>query len=127
MGVGATIRRPVPRVTVLDEYLSTLDEPTRVAFERVRNVALEAVPDAEEGKSYGMAALKHRGKPFLGFLATKKHLSVFPFSSDVIDAVRDRLTGFDVSKGTIRFTVDNPLPEDVVRDIVNLRAEEIVD
>jgi uncharacterized protein YdhG (YjbR/CyaY superfamily) len=112
-------------VAVVDEYLEGLDEPTRVAFERLRDVALEVVPDAEQGKSYGMAALRHRGKPLLGFLAAKQHLSVFPFSTEVVDAVRDRLDGFDLSKGTIRFTVDNPLPDDVARDIVRLRAEEI--
>jgi uncharacterized protein YdhG (YjbR/CyaY superfamily) len=39
--------------------------------------------------------------------------------------VRDRLVGFDLSKGTIRFSVDEPLPDDVVRSIVLLRAQEI--
>ena len=46
---------------------------------------------------------------------------------EVVDAVRERLDGFELSKGTIRFTVDNPLPDDVVRDIVRLRAQEITD
>ena len=109
----------------MDEYLTGLDEPTRLAFVRIRDVALEVVPGAEQGKSYGMAALRHRGKPLLGFLAAKQHLSVFPFSTEVVDAVRDRLPGFVLSKGTIRFTVDNPLPDDVTRDIVRLRAAEI--
>lgn len=109
----------------VDDYLATLDEPEHRAFERVRDVALEVVPDADQGKSYGMAALRHRGKPLLGFLAAKQHLSVFPFSPEVVDAVRERLDGFELSKGTIRFTVDNPLPDDVVRDIVRLRAKEI--
>jgi uncharacterized protein YdhG (YjbR/CyaY superfamily) len=40
--------------------------------------------------------------------------------------VSDRLSGFKLSKGTIRFTVDRPLPDDVVRDVVMLRVEEIV-
>ncbi len=112
-------------MAALDEYLAGLDERTRAAFERVRAVALEVVPDAEQGTSYGMAALRHRGKPLLGFLAAKQHLSVFPFSPAVVDAVRDRLDGFDLSKGTVRFTVDHPLPPDVTRDIVRLRAAEI--
>lgn len=115
----------MPTVTAVDEYIAGLDEPVRFAFERLRDVALEVVPDAEQGKSYGMAALRHRGKPLLGFLAARQHLSVFPFSPEVVDAVRDRLTGFDLSKGTIRFTVDHPLPDDVARDIVRLRAQEI--
>ncbi len=72
-----------------------------------------------------MAALRYRGKPLLGFLAAKQHLSIFPFSTEVVDGVRDRLLGFDLSKGTIRFTVESPVPDDVLRDIVRLRAQEI--
>jgi uncharacterized protein YdhG (YjbR/CyaY superfamily) len=73
-----------------------------------------------------MAALTYKQKPLLAFLAAKHHLSIFPFSSRVVDAVRDRLTTFELSKGTIRFTDAIPLPDDVVRDIVRGRLEEIV-
>jgi uncharacterized protein YdhG (YjbR/CyaY superfamily) len=73
-----------------------------------------------------MAALTDKQRTLLAFLAAKHHLSVFPFRSRVIDAVRDRLTGFELSKGTIRFTVAMPLPDEVVRDIVRHRIEEIV-
>jgi uncharacterized protein YdhG (YjbR/CyaY superfamily) len=109
----------------VDDYFGGLDAATRAAFERIRSLATDLAPDAEQGTSYGMAALKYRKKPLLGFLATKGHLSVFPFSSRVVDAVRDRLPGYELSKGTIRFTVETPLPDDVVRDIVRLRIEEI--
>jgi uncharacterized protein YdhG (YjbR/CyaY superfamily) len=39
--------------------------------------------------------------------------------------VRERLTAGDLSKGTIRFTVEAPLPDDVVRDVVRHRLDEI--
>jgi uncharacterized protein YdhG (YjbR/CyaY superfamily) len=61
----------------------------------------------------------------LGSAAAKRHLSVFPFNSRVVDEVRDRLAGFHLSKGTIRFTVEKPLPDDVVRDVVALRLAEV--
>ena len=109
----------------MDEYLDGLDPATRAAFARLKDLAVELVPEAEQGTSYGMAALRYRGKPLLGFRAATDHLSVYPFSSEVVEAVRDRLTGFGVSKGTVRFTVASPLPDDVVRDIVRRRAAEI--
>jgi len=87
---------------------------------------MDIVPEAEDGTSYGMAALRYKRKPLLGFRTAKDHLSVFPFSPKVVDAVRDRLAGFDLSKGTIRFTVARPLPDEVVRDVVRLRMNEIV-
>jgi len=58
-------------------------------------------------------------------VAAAKHLSVFPFSPAVIDAVASRLEGYSLSKGTIRFTPDHPLPDDVLEDIVRLRRAEI--
>jgi uncharacterized protein YdhG (YjbR/CyaY superfamily) len=118
--------RIVLRVSAVDDYLRGLDEPTRAAFEHLRNLVVDLVPETEQGTSYGMATLKYRQKPLLGFLAGKHHLSIFPFSSNVVDSVRHRLTAFELSKGTIRFTIATPLPDDVVQDIVRHRVEEIV-
>jgi uncharacterized protein YdhG (YjbR/CyaY superfamily) len=112
-------------VAVVDDYFESLDADTRAAFEHIRSLALDVVPNAEQGTSYGMAALKYKGKPLLGFAAAKRHLSVFPFSPQVVDEVRDRLSGYELSKGTIRFTVDKPLADGVIRDVVKLRMTEI--
>jgi len=109
----------------VDDYLGGLGASERAAFEHIRQLAMDLAPDAEEGMSYGMAALKYRKRPLLAFLAAKHHLSIFPFSPPVVDAVRDQLTAYELSKGTIRFTVTSPPPDEVVRDIVRLRMEEI--
>ena len=119
-------RRIVARVPAVDEYFDGLDPTTRAAFEHIRELVMELAPEAEQGTSYGMAALKYRKKPLLGFLAAKQHLSIFPFSSQVVEAARDQLSEFELSKGTIRFSAQNPVPDDVVRDIVRRRMEEIV-
>lgn len=50
---------------------------------------------------------------------------MFPFSPAVIDGLRDRLDGFDVSKGTIGFSVTHPIPDDVLSEIVRARVDEI--
>lgn len=110
---------------VLDDYLDALDEPARSALTRVRDLALVALPEAEQGTSYGIAVLKHAGKPLLGLLAARNHLSLYPFSADAVDQVRDRLDGHVVSKGTVRFTPDHPIAEEVVLELVRLRAAEI--
>lgn len=112
-------------MTTVDDYLAGLDAASRAAFERVRAVATEVVPEAGQGRSYGMAALTYRGKPLLGFAAAKSHLSVFPFSPSAVDRARGRVPVAQVSKGTLRFTADAPLPDDVVRDVVACRRDEI--
>ena len=109
----------------VDDYFASLDPLAKAAFAHICQIALKVAPEAEQGVSYGMAALRHKGKPLLGFRAAKEHLSVFPFSPQAVDAVRDRLKGFDFSKGTVRFTAAKPLPDAVVRDLVRHRMNEI--
>jgi uncharacterized protein YdhG (YjbR/CyaY superfamily) len=111
--------------THVDDYFRGLAPAPRAAFERTRNLVTEVVPEAEQGLSYGIAALKYKGSPLLGFRAAKHHLSVVPFSPKAVDAVRDRLKAFDLSKGTIRFSAATPLPADVVRDLASYRKTEI--
>ncbi|MEV7132564.1 hypothetical protein AB0N24_06700 [Arthrobacter sp. NPDC093128] len=42
------------------------------------------------------------------------------------DAVASQLDGYSLSKGTIRFTPDHPVPDDVLEEIVRLRRAEIL-
>jgi len=109
----------------MDDYLADLPADRKAALERVRTVVAGLVPDAEEGRSYGVPAFIYAGRPLLGFSAAKRHLSIFPFSPAAIEAVKDRLEGFDVAKGTIRFTPEHPVPDDVLADLVRARLREI--
>jgi uncharacterized protein YdhG (YjbR/CyaY superfamily) len=106
-------------------YLDGLPPDQRAAFERVCAVVAAAAPEAETGTSYGMPAFRYAGRPLLGFKAAKNHLSIFPFSPAAIEAVKDRLGGFDLAKGTIRFTPEHPVPDDVLTDLVEFRKREI--
>ena len=110
---------------VVDDALAELPEADRECLQHVIDIARQLVPEATEGMSYGMPALKLDGKPLLGVVAAAKHLSVFPFSPEVVEAVAGRLAGFSLSKGTIRFTAEHPVPDDVVEDVVRLRQAEI--
>ncbi|MGD9960244.1 iron chaperone [Nocardioides sp.] len=115
-------------MSVFDDYLTGLTAPAdRAALQRVREVVAAEEPGAQEAMSYGMPAFRLHDRPLLGVLASTKHLSVAPFSPRVIEAVRGRLDGFSLTKGTIRFTADAPIPDDVVRDLVRLRRDEIRD
>jgi uncharacterized protein YdhG (YjbR/CyaY superfamily) len=124
-GIPGSGEAIVGRVPAVDDYLAALDDVTRAAFEHIRDIALELAPEAGQAVSYGVAALTYEKKPLLGFLVSKQHLSLFPFSPQAVDAVRDRLEGFVPSKGTIRFTAARPIPDAVVRDLVAHRIAEI--
>jgi uncharacterized protein YdhG (YjbR/CyaY superfamily) len=112
-------------MSAFDEYLATVPEPQRAELERIRQVVRRTLPDAEEGTSYGMPAFKYKNRPLLGFRASKNHLSVFPFSPEAVDAARDELAGFDLSKGTVRFTPEKPIPDPALQRLLRERLREI--
>ena len=112
-------------MSATDDYLDDLQPAEKVALERVRAVVAGLAPDASEGTSYGVPAFIYAGRPLLGFSATKMHLSIFPFSPAAIETVKERLDGFDLAKGTIRFSPDTPVPADVLADLIRARKQQI--
>ncbi len=110
---------------VFDEYLSGLSDEERQALQAVIDAVSAAAPQATEGRSYGVPAFRYKGKPLLGFAATKDHLSLYPFSPQVLEAVQAELDGYGLSKGSIRFTVDRPIPAQVLTEMVGRRMREI--
>ncbi|HEU4849142.1 MAG TPA: DUF1801 domain-containing protein [Terrimesophilobacter sp.] len=107
------------------EYIASLGEPARSRVEGLIARVIAAVSGTEEGTSYGMAALRYRGKALVSVLATKQGYSVYPFSSEVVAAVLEGLEGFDSTKGGIRFTEESPLPDSLFDAIVSGRRAEI--
>jgi uncharacterized protein YdhG (YjbR/CyaY superfamily) len=112
-------------VGTVTDYLATVDPVRRPALERVVARAYDLVPDLQEGLSYGMPALLYRGKPILAAMAAKGHLALYPYSGGVVKRLGDRLAGFSLSTGTIRFQPDAQLPDDVIDDVVRFRQQEI--
>src|SRR3954454_11998242 len=98
---------------------------TRAPLEHLVALAGRAEPQAEEGTSYGIPAWRLAGKPLLGFKVAAHHIGLFPFSPAVVTAVSDRLEGFSLSKGGIRFVPAHPVPDEVVLEMLQLRRLEI--
>ena len=82
-----------------------------------------AAPDAEEAIRYGIPTFRLGGTNLVHFAAFKDHLSFFPTSSGVAKFQKE-LSSYHLSKGTIQFPLDNPVPFDLVERIVRFRVEE---
>lgn len=109
----------------IDDYLQGLGADDRAAIARVYDIARSMVGEATQGTSYGMPALMYRGKPLISVMRTRRHIGVYPFSGRVPAAVGTALDGFDHAKGTIRFVLEHPLPDDAIRAVVDARRAEI--
>jgi uncharacterized protein YdhG (YjbR/CyaY superfamily) len=109
----------------VDEYLATLDEPRRSTLETLRRRIAAEIPEAEEGLSYGVPVFRIGGKPIAGFSAAKHHLSYLPHSGSILSSLdAEQLQGFTASKGALKMAVDNPLPAELVRTLIDLRRAE---
>ena len=101
----------------VDVYLDALPEPQKKALTHLREIIKETAPTAEEVISYGMPAYKYHGM-LVYFAAFKKHCSLFAVNNDVFE---EELQDYEISKGTIQFSPEKPLPDDLIRKIVQYR------
>lgn len=104
-------------MSVIDDYLKKLDPAQRAELERVRQVVKQIVPGAEETIGYGMPVFKHNKKYLIGMSGFKNHMSIFPGAGPIAE-LQDKLGKYKTSKGTIQFTLDNPLPNSLLKEIV---------
>lgn len=58
-------------------------------------------------------------------MAAKGHLAIYPYSGTVVGLVAADLDGFSLSTGTIRFQVDQPVPDAVLDRVIQLRRLHI--
>lgn len=112
----------------VDEFMADLTAEERGPLERLRRTIKKTCPEAEEVISYGMPAYKYHGM-LLWFTAHDKHFGVYVRPENV-KTLEQELKPYRGSKSTIRFTVEKPLPDGLVRKIVkesmrmNLLREE---
>ncbi len=111
-------------MTVIDDYLANIPAPQKAALEQIRTVVHDTAPGAEEVISYGMPGFKYKGKYLMGFNAFKDHLSIFP-TSEPVEVLQDKLTEFKQSKGTIQFTLEHPVPEPIIQELIRIRMATI--
>lgn len=108
----------------IDEYLDALDPAYRAELERIRGLVTRLVPEAEETMSYGMPTLKYKNRALVYFTASKKHMSFYP-SSWAIEELKDQLQQYSTTEHAIRFTLDTPLTNELIEDLVRAHMREI--
>ncbi len=108
---------------IIDEYIASFPPDVQQKLSKMRAVIHRAVPDAEEAIRYGIPTFRQNGSNLVHFAAFKDHLSFFPTASGV-EAFRKELSSYKLSKGTIQFPLDKPVPYDLVERIVRFRVEE---
>jgi uncharacterized protein YdhG (YjbR/CyaY superfamily) len=108
----------------IDEYLASVKPDQRAALQKLRQTIHAAASTAEECISYGIPAFRLNGRSLVFFGAWANHCSFYPGSSSTLKKFQSDLKRFQITKGTIRFSPDNPLPLALVKKLVKARMAE---
>jgi len=96
------------QTTTIDEYISDCPENVQPHLEKVRAAIRKAAPDAEEAIKYGMPTFVQDGN-LIHFAGWTNHVGLYP-GSKPIEMFKDELAKYEISKGTVRFPLDKPIP-----------------
>jgi uncharacterized protein YdhG (YjbR/CyaY superfamily) len=110
--------------STMDDYMAGLPEAQRAVLERLRRQIAAAAPGAVETISYQMPTFKLDGRFLVSFAAFKNHCSLFPASGMVMEELGDELQPYFSGRGTLRFTVEHPIPPALVKRMVKVRMKE---
>jgi uncharacterized protein YdhG (YjbR/CyaY superfamily) len=114
--------KPKKEFKTVDEYIASFPETIIKGLEQIRQTVRKTAPDAEECISYQMPAMKYHGI-LLYYAAFTKHYGLYAMPG-AIKEFKDKLTPYELSKGTIRFPYTKPLPIKLITDIVKFRVKE---
>jgi uncharacterized protein YdhG (YjbR/CyaY superfamily) len=107
----------------VDEYIAAVPEPAHSALTKIREAIRSTVPaEATETISYAIPAFKHK-KVLVWYAAFADHCSLFPTAA-VIEAFKNELKGYSMSKGTIHFPIDKPVPTALIKKLVKERVAQ---
>jgi uncharacterized protein YdhG (YjbR/CyaY superfamily) len=106
----------------IDSYMAQFPEETREKLRKIRQTIKKAAPEATETMSYGIPTFKQK-KNLVHFAGYKKHIGFYPTPSG-IEAFKQELSEYEVTKGTVNFPLEKPIPYDLIKKIVEYRLKE---
>jgi uncharacterized protein YdhG (YjbR/CyaY superfamily) len=107
------------------EYIESKPRAAQAILKRVRSAIRKAIPKAEEGIAYQIAAYTMNGTGIIYFAGWKEHYSLYPIHESLVAAFQKELTGCKISKGTLRFPLSEPVPSDLIERIVRFRVQQL--
>jgi len=111
----------VPPKTI-DEYIAGFPDEIQERLKKVRLTIRNAAPEAKETIKYQMPTFTLRGN-LISFAAYKKHIALYP-APEGDEQFNLELSAYKAEKSTVRFPLDQPIPYNLISQIVKLRIED---
>ena len=101
--------------TTIDEYIAEFPPDVQALLEKVRATIRKAAPDAEEAIKYQIPTYVLNGN-LIHFGGYKNHIGLYP-GTKPIEEFKDELTRYEISKGTVKFPLDQRIPFGLIAKI----------
>ena len=111
------------KFATMDAYIASFPKEVEGILEKIRRTIRIAVPRAVEAISYQIPTFKLNGGNLVHFAAWKDHIGFYATPAGNV-AFKKELARYKVAKGSIQFTLDEPIPYDLVTKIVEFRVKE---
>jgi uncharacterized protein YdhG (YjbR/CyaY superfamily) len=108
-----------PRV---DAYLAALPPEQQRLLQRLRADIARLVPEAAETITYDMPGFQLDGRFLVSYAGWKRHCSIYPISDALLDKHAGAIGGYTRTKGSLHFSEAKPLPDALLRDLVEERV-----
>ena len=100
--------------TSVDEYIAAQSAAAQPRLRELLAIFRSAIPDATESISYGMPTFRFpAGRLYFG--AARRHCAIYAAAQHLFG---DELRQYAAAKGTLRFPLDRPIPEQLVRRLI---------
>ena len=109
--------------TTINEYIEGFPEDTQGILNQVRATIRRAAPDAVESIGYGMPAYKLNGRPLVYFAGFKNHIGFYATPTGHSEFAKE-LSKYKQGKGSVQFPIDQPMPLELITQIVEFRVIE---
>lgn len=122
---NAPAAKSAPRFSSVEDYLAKQDPTKAKTLKSIIDFILDDFPELEAKIAWNVPTIHRQGKYVLGFSAFTNHLSLNPFSSQVLVDLKPRLEKYVVKKHLFHVPVDWELDKQLLKDIVRARLAEL--
>lgn len=109
-------------VNSIDEYIGSHPANIQKLLKQIRSTIKKAAPGSEEAIKYGIPTFVLNGN-LVHFAGYKNHIGFYPAPVG-IEAFKDETAKYEAGKGTLQFSLDQPLPLDLISRIVKFRVTQ---
>jgi uncharacterized protein YdhG (YjbR/CyaY superfamily) len=112
-----------PQPLSVDDYIASFPAETQEIMQHIRLIIRDNAPDAVESIAYGMPAYKTHKKPLVYFAGYPNHIGFYATPTGHEKFAKE-LSQYKQGKGSVQFPLDQPMPFELIAEIVKFRVAE---